>query len=53
MSRNRFVRKLFHKNLFEVDQVKLVYFLSLVVGFIFKSRIFSAYRDLLVEFSEE
>jgi len=32
MFRNRFFRKLFHINLIEIDQVKLVYFLSLVVG---------------------
>jgi CIC family chloride channel protein len=32
MSGNRFFRKLLHQNLFEIDQVKLVYFLSLVVG---------------------
>src|SRR5665647_789786 len=29
---NRFFRKNIHKRLFEIDQVKLVYFLSLVVG---------------------
>jgi CIC family chloride channel protein len=32
MSRNRFFRRIFHPNLFESDQVKLMYFLSLVVG---------------------
>jgi CIC family chloride channel protein len=32
MFRNRFLRRILHKNLFEIDQVKLVYFLSLVVG---------------------
>jgi CIC family chloride channel protein len=32
MSRNRFFRRFFQQNLFEIDQVKLVYFLSLVVG---------------------
>jgi Chloride channel protein EriC len=32
MFRNRFFRRILHKNLFEIDQVKLVYFLSLVVG---------------------
>jgi chloride channel protein, CIC family len=32
MFRNRFFRRLFHHNLFEIDEVKLVYFLSLVVG---------------------
>ena len=32
MFKNRFFRKLFHINLIETDQVKLVYFLSLVVG---------------------
>ena len=32
MFKNRFFRKLFHINLIEIDQVKLVYFLSLVVG---------------------
>jgi chloride channel protein, CIC family len=32
MSRIRFFRKIFHLSLFEIDQVKLVYFLSLVVG---------------------
>jgi chloride channel protein, CIC family len=34
MFRNRFFRRILHKNLFEIDQVKLVYFLSLVVGFL-------------------
>jgi CIC family chloride channel protein len=32
MLRNRFFRKISHLGLFEIDQVKLVYFLSLVVG---------------------
>jgi len=32
MSRNRFFIKLFHLRLADIDQVKLVYFLSLVVG---------------------
>ena len=32
MFRNCFFRRIFHKNLFEIGQVKLVYFLSLVVG---------------------
>ena len=32
MFRNRFFRKLIHENLFKIDQVKLVYFLSLLVG---------------------
>ena len=32
MSRNRFFRRFIQQNLFEIDQVKLVYFLSLVVG---------------------
>jgi CIC family chloride channel protein len=32
MLRNRFFRKLLTHNLFELDQVKLVYFLSLIVG---------------------
>jgi chloride channel protein, CIC family len=32
MIRNQYFRKLFHSRLFDVDQVKLVYFLSLVVG---------------------
>jgi chloride channel protein, CIC family len=32
MFRNQFFRKILHKNLFEIDQVKLVYFLSLLVG---------------------
>jgi CIC family chloride channel protein len=32
MFRNRFFRRLFHHSLFEIGQVKLVYFLSLVVG---------------------
>jgi CIC family chloride channel protein len=32
MFRNQFFRRILHKNLFEIDQVKLVYFLSLVVG---------------------
>src|ERR1035437_5458194 len=32
MFTNRFFRRIFHKNLFEIGQVKLVYFLSLVVG---------------------
>jgi chloride channel protein, CIC family len=34
MFRNRFFRKILHKNLLEIDQVKLVYFLSLIVGFL-------------------
>jgi CIC family chloride channel protein len=32
MFRNRFFRGILHQNLFEIGQVKLVYFLSLVVG---------------------
>jgi len=32
MSRNSYFRKILRKNLFEIDQVKLVYFLSLIVG---------------------
>jgi chloride channel protein, CIC family len=32
MSQNRFFRRIIQQNLFEIDQVKLVYFLSLVVG---------------------
>ena len=32
MFRNSFFRNFFQQNLFEIDQVKLVYFLSLVVG---------------------
>src|SRR5674476_136258 len=32
MFRNQFFRRILHQNLFETDQVKLVYFLSLVVG---------------------
>jgi chloride channel protein, CIC family len=32
MFRNRFFRRILHQNLFETDQVKLVYLLSLVVG---------------------
>ena len=32
MFRNQFFRRILHKNLFEIDQVKLVYFLSLIVG---------------------
>ena len=32
MFRNRFFRKLVHDNLFKIDQVKLVYLLSLLVG---------------------
>jgi CIC family chloride channel protein len=32
MSKNRFFQKTFHNNLFKIDQVKLVYFLSLIVG---------------------
>ena len=32
MSQNRFFRRFIQQNLFEIDQVKLVYFLSLVVG---------------------
>ncbi|TAL63126.1 MAG: chloride channel protein [Bacteroidetes bacterium] len=32
MFRNRFFRKLFHHSLSNIDQVKLVYFLSLIVG---------------------
>jgi hypothetical protein len=31
MFRNRFFRRILHQNLFEIDQVKIVYFLSLVV----------------------
>ncbi|MGD0755879.1 MAG: chloride channel protein [Bacteroidales bacterium] len=32
MFRNRFFSRILHQNLFEIDQVKIVYFLSLVVG---------------------
>ena len=32
MSQNRFLRRIIQQNLFKIDQVKLVYFLSLVVG---------------------
>jgi len=32
MFRNRFFRKIFHKSFVDIDQVKLVYLLSLVVG---------------------
>ena len=32
MFKNRFLRGIIHQNLFAIDQVKLVYFLSLVVG---------------------
>ncbi len=32
MFRNHFFRRIFNQNLFDIDQVKLVYFLSLVVG---------------------
>jgi chloride channel protein, CIC family len=32
MFKNRFLRGIINQNLFEIDQVKLVYFLSLVVG---------------------
>ena len=32
MFRNQFFRRILHQNLFEIDQVKLVYFLSLIVG---------------------
>jgi len=32
MSQNRFSRRIIQQHLFEIDQVKLVYFLSLVVG---------------------
>ena len=32
MFRNRFFKRILHHNLFEIDQVKLVYFLSLIVG---------------------
>jgi chloride channel protein, CIC family len=32
MFRNRFSKRILHHNLFEIDQVKLVYFLSLIVG---------------------
>jgi CIC family chloride channel protein len=32
MFRNRFFRRIFQHSLFEIDQVKLVYFLSLIVG---------------------
>jgi chloride channel protein, CIC family len=32
MFKNQFFRKFFHSGLFNIDQVKLVYLLSLVVG---------------------
>jgi hypothetical protein len=32
MSKNRFFRKLLHPRVEYIDQVKLIYFLSLVVG---------------------
>ncbi len=32
MSGNQYFKKIFKKNLFKIDQVKLVYFLSLIVG---------------------
>ncbi len=32
MSKNRFLRRNSFRSLFEIDQVKLVYFLSLIVG---------------------
>ena len=32
MLRNRFFKKFFHNRLVNIDQVKLVYFLSLIVG---------------------
>ena len=66
MFKNRFFRKIFHPHVEDIDQVKLVYILSLVVrllppilndgyyvGFISKSRIYTTYRELLVQFSEE
>ena len=45
MFRNRFFRKLLTRNLFEIDQVKLVYFLSLLVG------LFSALAAALLKYS--
>jgi CIC family chloride channel protein len=42
---NHFFRRLFHKNLFEIGQVKLVYILSLVVG------LFSALAAALLKYS--
>jgi hypothetical protein len=69
MFKNRFFRKIFHPRFEYIDQVKLVYNLSLVVGqrssrsrgrddryyvgFISKSRIYTTYRELLIHFSEE
>jgi CIC family chloride channel protein len=45
MFRNRFFKRILHHNLFEIDQVKLVYFLSLVVG------ILSALAAALLKYS--
>jgi chloride channel protein, CIC family len=45
MFRNRFFRKLLTRNLFKIDQVKLVYFLSLLVG------LFSALAAALLKYS--
>jgi hypothetical protein len=53
MFRNQFFRRIIHQNLFEIDQVKLVYFLGIISGLISKSRIYATCRELLVEFSEE
>jgi len=45
MFRNRFFRKLVHDNLFKIDQVKLVYLLSLLVGLL------SALASALLKYS--
>jgi chloride channel protein, CIC family len=45
MSGNLFFRKLLHQNLFEIDQVKLVYFLSLIVGLL------SAFAAAILKYS--
>jgi len=45
MSRNRFFKRIFQHNLIEIDQVKLVYLLSLVVGLL------SAFAAALLKYS--
>jgi CIC family chloride channel protein len=45
MSRNHLFRRIINQNLFEIDQVKLVYFLSLIVGLL------SALAAVLLKYS--
>jgi CIC family chloride channel protein len=45
MSQNHFFRRIIQQNLFEIDQVKLVYFLSLVVGLL------SAFAAAILKYS--